>query len=309
MVIAIIAILVLLLLPAINAAREAARRNGCMSRLGQLGVALSNYHMGHEVFPPGTVDAAGPVANRRAGYHHSWLVKLLPYVEEQTTYSHVDKSKSVYHPNNTPVAKVVNVALFRCPSSWVDTHNTSGEAMSDYAACHHDVEGPIDADNNGVMYLNSAIRQRDVTDGLTKTIFVGEKISDPGSDMSWLSGTRGTLRNTGTPINMTGTNAPGAWSPLPEPPEYDPYSYDDQPPPDDDTQGDDEEPNEEDTEEEEDVSGALYVGGFGSFHITGALFLFGDGHVRMLPDSIDPNVYQQLGHRADGKLLGSLDDL
>jgi hypothetical protein len=150
-----------------------------------------------------------------------------------------------------------------------------------------------------------------VTDGLTKTIFVGEKVSDAVGDMSWLSGTRGTLRNTGTPINATGPNALGIWTPYTETPDYDPYAYPDAPPPDDADVDDPDvdEPSEEEANEEADVSGAFYVGGFGSEHSYGALFLFGDGHVKMLPDSIDPNVYQQLGHRADGKLRGSLDDL
>ena len=334
-VIAIIAILVLLLLPAINAAREAARRNGCMSRLGQLGVALSSYHLAHEVYPPGSIDDAGPAANIRQGYHHSWLVQLLPYLDEQSTYQNIDKSQSVYHANNTPVAKVVSVSLFTCPSYSGDSRNIADEALTNYAACHHDVEAPIDTENHGVMFLNSAIRQRDVTDGLAKTILVGEKVSEPGRDQSWLSGTRGTLRNTGSPLNMTGLYARARWVPMPDPdeawdpeaawdvwdedpdepprPQAVPFGYDeeaeDDPPVDGDPPAAGEEVEGEEKKPMPESGGPLYVGGFGSEHMQGALFLLGDGHVRFLPDAIDMDIYQQLGHRADGRLLASLDEL
>ena len=70
--------------------------------------------------------------------------------------------------------------------------------VSNYAGCYHDVESPIDVDNHGVMYLNSHISQKDVTDGTSHTIYVGEKLSDE-QDLGWMSGTRATLRNTGTP--------------------------------------------------------------------------------------------------------------
>ena len=71
---------------------------------------------------------------------------------------------------------------------------------SNYAGCHHDVEAPIDADNHGVLFLNSHISGDDIPDGAAHTIFIGEKIV-ADDDLGWMSGTRATLRNTGLRIN------------------------------------------------------------------------------------------------------------
>jgi prepilin-type processing-associated H-X9-DG protein len=134
--------------------------------------------------------------------------------------------------------------------------------MSNYAGCHHDLEAPIDADNHGVLFLNSRIARRDVTDGPAHTIYVGEKRVEP-DDLGWMSGTRATLRNTGTPINGAPPTAAAG----------------------------------------EAVVTDLAVGGFASCHAGGAHFLFGDGAVRFLSSEIDQTVLQHLGHRADGELL------
>jgi prepilin-type processing-associated H-X9-DG protein len=79
---------------------------------------------------------------------------------------------------------------------------------SNYAAVHHDFEAPINVNNNGVFFLNSRISQDDVKDGMRYTFFLGEKIL-VGGDLGWMSGTRATLRNTGSPINTTDSAARG----------------------------------------------------------------------------------------------------
>ncbi len=94
-VIAIIGILVALLLPAVQAAREAARRMSCMNNLGQLILAAQNYEMAFRTYPPGTVDEKGPIKNIPEGYHHNWISQLLPYMEQQVAYHHIDFSVSV----------------------------------------------------------------------------------------------------------------------------------------------------------------------------------------------------------------------
>jgi prepilin-type processing-associated H-X9-DG protein len=229
--------------------------------------------MAHGVYPPGTIDAKGPILNARAGFHHNWLIQILPYIEEGPVYKAIDHKQSVYHAKNKPV-RDLSLQLACCP-----TARTFG-SNCDYAACHHDVEAPIDATNNGVFFLNSRIRYDDV-------------------------------RNTGTPINGTpltpaqkvpgGSSAATTMPPGPKP--EDPLNI----------------PGLEEPKKEEDsgegkapAAGAaaapigpgnpLFVGGFGSYHVQGANVAFGDGHVRFLSAMTATGVLQQLGHRADGKL-------
>src|ERR1700693_4880192 len=94
-VIAIIAILVALLLPAVQQAREAARRTQCKNNLVQIGLALLNYEMAHECLPSGSVDPNRPIRNEAKGYHMSWMVQLLPYLDQSNTFQHFDFSVGV----------------------------------------------------------------------------------------------------------------------------------------------------------------------------------------------------------------------
>src|SRR5215831_18659498 len=91
-VIAIIGILVALLLPAVQAAREAARRTTCINNLTQLGLAVHNYEFQFETLPPGVTDVKGPIHNEPQGLHVSWIVKILPYMEELPLSRHFDQS-------------------------------------------------------------------------------------------------------------------------------------------------------------------------------------------------------------------------
>jgi prepilin-type N-terminal cleavage/methylation domain-containing protein len=273
-VIAIIGILIALLLPAIQACREAARRATCLNNLTQLGIALQHYQAAHEVLPPGTIDQKGPIRSVPKGYHMGWLVQLLPYVEEGVTFKNVDFSVGVYDQKNAPVRRL-GIALFRCPSYSGVRAAPPEEAIasvSNYAGCHHDVEAPIDQDNHGVLFLNSHVSSRDITDGTTHTIFLGEKLGG-GRDLGWMSGTCATLRNTGAPINTTGEDDGPGWDKAAEP------------------------------QAAGDQKAQLQVGGFASEHPAVSNFLFGDGAVRSLSKDTTPAVLQQLGHRADGKLL------
>jgi prepilin-type N-terminal cleavage/methylation domain-containing protein/prepilin-type processing-associated H-X9-DG protein len=284
-VIAVIGILIAMMLPAVQAAREAARRAQCANHLAQLGIALQNYEAACELLPPGSLNDAGPIRSRPedvagdepggrepAEYHMSWIVYLLPYLDEANTMKHIDFSVGVYHSRNRPVRQIP-IQLLRCPSDRSYTNLEVGP--SSYAACHHDVEAPIDADNHGVMFLNSAVGREDVSDGVAHTIYVGEK-PNTFDNAGWMSGTRATLRNTGWRINAykeergAGRGAAEGSEPAAAAAKQD---------------------------------AALVVGGFGSRHPSGANFLFGDGRVTFLAEVIDQDVYRQLGHRADGKLL------
>lgn len=266
-VIAMIGMLVAMLLPAVQAARSAARRLGCQNNAQQLLIAAHNYETAHTYYPQGVVSKALMVVEKEGEFHHSWVIPLLPYVEERNAHKSVDKKVSVYHPNNVKV-RSISIRVLNCPSA------PMAEGRSSYAAVHNDVEAPIQASNNGVFFLNSAIRYEDIQDGSTHTIFFGEKIVDQG-DLGWMSGTRATLRNMGTPINA---GLPAAGVPTFRP------SSEAWPP-------------------KRQTTFATKVGGFGSSHPQGAIFGFGDGHVSFISESISMDVYRALGNRADGQLI------
>src|SRR5579863_4777838 len=133
-VVAVIGTLVALLLPAIQASREMARRVMCTNNLLQLGIAVGNYASAHGVLPPGVVNETGPIHNLPPGYHHGWAVQLLPFLEQRSVYREFDFRRSVYEPANAS-ARDVHIATFLCPSDM--------RGLMNYAGCHHDVEAPI----------------------------------------------------------------------------------------------------------------------------------------------------------------------
>jgi prepilin-type processing-associated H-X9-DG protein len=295
-----------LLLPAVQAAREQARRSQCVNNLSQIGVALRNYESAHFVLPPGVVDANRPVRNKPEGYHMGWITQILPHLEQTVAYRHIDFSVGAYDKKNKAVREA-QIDMLSCPSEgrWGST------PLSNYAGCHHDVEAQIDEDNHGVFFLNSAVRSRRIPDGTSYTIFVGEKLAD-ARESTWLSGTMATLRNTGVPPNQTvvDQNWGNYWTKETEVEDYDSIFYPggggmeplslDPGEPEPELQPPEEEP---DPLPIPDAEWQMIVGGFGSQHPGVSNFLFGDGAVHPISEMIDLGVYQQLGHRADGKLL------
>lgn len=304
-VIAIIGILIALLLPAVQAAREAARRTQCANQLGQIILAVHNYELAHEVFPAGVVEAKGPILNQPTGYAIGWVARILPFLEEANAYRNLDFSAGAYTAKNRPVRRLT-IRTLCCPSA------VRGEARSSYAACHHDVEAPIDVGNNGTFFLNRFIRYDDILDGSSQTIFFGEKLTlQSDNDLGWLSGTRATLRNTGSPINAGRGGPPAGPAPWLVEPVEDSLTgaaaaeAADAPAEQTDTTAAAEDKGAAQGEAAAGpVNPALTaVGGFGSEHPGGVMFALGDGSVRFLSDSISLPIFQQLGHRADGKLL------
>lgn len=270
-VVAIIAILAGLLLPALISAREGARRNQCATNLMQLSIAIQNYESVHEVLPPGVINETGPIRNLPFGYHFGWLTQILPYLEQKNTYRHFDRRASVYSPINS-TARGIAIRSLLCPSD--SGSGIAGIAASSYAGCHDDAEVPIAANNRGVFFLNSKIRIDDISDGPRHTIFLGEK-RVATNDLGWASGTRATLRNTGNLLNAD-------WSPvatvLADP----------------------------DVESGSDAASPIVdpVGGFGSYHPGGANIAFGDGSIRFIRNTIHPRIFRSLANRADGELIG-----
>jgi prepilin-type N-terminal cleavage/methylation domain-containing protein/prepilin-type processing-associated H-X9-DG protein len=305
-VIAIIGILVALLLPAVQAAREAARRSACSHNIVQLIMAIHHYESTHQMYPPGTVNSTGPILNQLKGYHHGWIEQMMPYLEKEAIYHHIDGQVSVYHKNNMPV-RAIGLSWLQCPSS-----SQQVQYYSSYAGLHHNIESPIDVNQNGVFFLNSAVTQEDVSDGLGYTIFLGEKVLEMG-DLGWMSGTRAILRNTGEaingPINPQQTRA---WNAVPLlPPGVSQTPGDLGAAGDGDGFGFGEElvgPREV-RGERMIIGGAgprgapTFVGGFASSHPGGANFAMGDGSIRYMVETLSMSVYGKLGHRADGELV------
>ena len=258
-VIAIIGILVGLLLPAVQAAREAARRCQCSNNVGQLILAVHNHEFSFERFPSGTINAKGPIRSEPIGQHISWIVQILPFLEQRATFRGIDQSLGAYAVENVQARSQV-VRTLHCPSQ--NVASVDDVAQTTYAGCHHDVEAPIDVDNNGVFFLNSRVRFDDIDDGSSNTIFIGE-VADIDA-LGWMSGTRATLRNTGSIAGRTTRN--GAIPITPN-------------------------------------NSLLLVGGFSSSHTGGANFAFGDGSIRFLSQSISPVLFQKFGNRHDGLML------
>jgi len=188
-VIAIIGILVALLLPAVNSAREAARRVQCINNLKQLGLALLNYHDVNGVFPPGAV--------QRFDQHGTpsswcWSALILPYVEEPGAHDLIDFSVGYEDPLNDR-AEQTNIQLYHCPSAddnqFIRINNIGGGFEGNYSAIATAYRPNPNLGNDafpkfypnklyleqeGVIYLLSEIRLRQITDGTTQTLYVGE---------------------------------------------------------------------------------------------------------------------------------------
>jgi len=280
-VIAIIAVLVALLLPAVQSAREASRRAQCVNNLMQLALAVQNYESAHEALPPGVVNPTGPIVEQPKGYHFGWLTQILPYMEARTIYNHFNFKLGLYDTSNS-TTRTTLVRSFLCPSDIGSPRGALGVAMTNYAGNHHDVEAAIGANNMGVLFLNSAIRFEQVSDGTSQTIFIGEKLND-GLGLGWASGTRASLRNTGTNINLP-ASPPGSTARSVDSGVGEPGG-----------------PAGGDVVASDDA--LRFVGGYNSRHPGGANCAFGDGSVRFLKSSISPGVLRLLGNRADGEFI------
>ena len=190
-VIAIIGILVALLLPAVQMAREAARRMQCSNHMKQIGLALHNYHDTFKTFPPSATWGA-PVPGRRlqGAYHHTWLVKILPFVEQQVLYDTIDQRYRIW--GQPVVGKTVPV--LRCPSDgdFRKVEKTHGIAITNYsgsegyhwwpsaalsqgwwAGRRFRVTGPT-ADYSGLFTVTKTRKFADIKDGTSNTIVAAE---------------------------------------------------------------------------------------------------------------------------------------
>lgn len=278
-VIAIISVLVALLLPAVQQAREAARRIECKNNLMQIGLALQNYMMAHEVLPPGSQDVTGPITGvaSETAYHMGWIVQILPYLELGNMYNHVDFTRGVYTPENDPV-RLMSPAILKCSS---DNGKSTSVGFTNYFGVHHDVEAPISTDQNGVMFLNSSVRYDDIRDGSSYTIYVLEGVRDMRGSLGWTSGTFSSLRNGVIAVPATGAGQGTTYQ----------------------LHGILEAGNAESKLHSQ--APDLYVGGPSSRHVGGFQVVLGDGAVRFVSTNISPLLLRNLTHRADGEMIDS----
>jgi prepilin-type N-terminal cleavage/methylation domain-containing protein/prepilin-type processing-associated H-X9-DG protein len=205
-VIAIIAILIGLLLPAVQKVRSTAERLRCTNNLKQIGLALHTYHDQNGTFPPALTETTA--ARPKVEYPYiSWMARILPYVEQPAMYAQMQKDSAAQsNPwNPTPHKGLATVMhVYKCPSDdreYIATRAQDGITVAFTA--YLGVNGRNLNTNDGILYWNSAVKFLDVTDGTSNTVMVGER--PPSYDLVfgwWYAGagqydqTRG--RNTGS---------------------------------------------------------------------------------------------------------------
>ncbi len=193
-VIAIIGTLIALLLPAVQAAREAARRSQCMNNIRQMGLAMLNYETAYKVFPPSDVLAPSPTGGAPTSLGLSVHARLLPFVEEAALRSLVNFSAAYSHASND-AARTTRVAMFVCPSDGgenaISTPDpgapTSYHANQGSGVVWGIPSSPSDPNfalwpPNGVLIRNGGVKTADVTDGMSHTAAFAERIVGDGDN-------------------------------------------------------------------------------------------------------------------------------
>lgn len=209
--VSIIGTLVALLLPAVQSAREAARRTECANNLRQIGLALSSYHGAFATFPVGCRDDRG--------LQIAWSVPLLAFVEEQDVWRAFDPSAAYNSEKNRQAASTM-IPVYLCPSTAADGRrsgpttgdvNENGQwdpgddlAWTDFGGMFG-VGDPRLPLGNGVMIYDQAIAASQISDGLSRTILVGEDAGrDAAQHGTWADG-QNVFDQTG-PVGRTRNN-------------------------------------------------------------------------------------------------------
>jgi prepilin-type N-terminal cleavage/methylation domain-containing protein/prepilin-type processing-associated H-X9-DG protein len=290
-VIAIIAILIGLLVPAVQQVRESASRTQCANNLKQLGLAVHNYHDVYKRFPPAALGGDGEV---------SWAVLLLPYIEQTPLYRQWDLTLRYTYYRHPASVVGAQVSIYYCPSRRSPPQlSVSGDtrapwggspgALGDYAANGGNTSAVWDDPRNGdgvLLYADTTFGPNDtvagwrslssfqsVTDGLSNTLLFGEKHvpitafgQQTAGDNSIYNGD-----DIRTVVRIAGRQTPG---PIDRPFAASPTdSY---------------RPDER----------------FGSYHPGGCQFVLCDGSVRLIQNSIDIDTLTRLAVRNDGLPVG-----
>jgi len=216
-VIAIIAVLIALLLPAVQQAREAARRSQCKNNLKQIGLGFHNYHDVHGILPPAYIDSNAAMNTAVDSSDNlnglGWGTMLLPFLDQSPLYNQIGTQTTGFtrnweDPGNTGTPTTANaissaktiLQAFICPSDPMGGLNTdrSSFGKSNYMASAATTASG-DGAKNGMFYVSSNRRLRDVTDGTSNTLFVSERTTQNEANTSTNCG--------GSPCNWAG----GLW--------------------------------------------------------------------------------------------------
>jgi prepilin-type N-terminal cleavage/methylation domain-containing protein/prepilin-type processing-associated H-X9-DG protein len=316
-VIAIIGTLVGLLLPAVQAARESARQSSCQNNLKQIGLAMQNYHDARKSFPSGIVLSKEIVSQATAlgslhlwrwnGGSPAWSAMILPYSEQvdvynnlafgQTAFARSDTSATILTTTISSSSSAVSarpLPVYSCPSDVLKTSGLRANMGQSNYVGNYGVAGGFAGqqaaqlpNTSGVLFHGSAIGTKDITDGTSKTILVGEISSQQGMF---------------TPPN-TADQFAGVWPAVPSELKYDDFVL---------------RPCDAGHPINSQFSRSVLQNangtngdcdGFGSRHPGGAQFVMCDGSVQFLSENIQSatsplGAYQRLSHRADGLTLG-----
>jgi prepilin-type N-terminal cleavage/methylation domain-containing protein/prepilin-type processing-associated H-X9-DG protein len=281
-VIVIIAVLMALLLPAVQSARESARRSQCTNNLKQIGLALQNYESYRKYFPSGYVSQF-TTGGIDTGPGWGWAALLLPNLEESNVAGQINFKLAIEDPANTQ-GVTTPLPVFLCPSDnrepvWAamsETGNTKicDVAEAEYVAMFGTTEPGVDG--NGMFFRNSTVRIRDITDGTSQTIAVGERAEILG-EATWVGSVTGAYLMQ-DPDDNDGVGIfeqeHGSTMVLGQ-------------------SGEHKSPG--DPTGEPDM--------FLSMHPMGVNFLFADGHVSFLSNETDDMVFEALSTRAGGEVI------
>jgi len=294
-VIAIIGVLVGLLLPAVQQAREAARRMTCVNNLKQTGLAMHSYYDSNRQLPSGYISpgtsAADPSASETAkGY--AWGFVLLPYMEQSSLFDSIDQTREAVGTSNEAKAAEANLGGYRCPTDTApmsfSVNNGSGTVdlpTSNYVAVLGWNNVTTEAgQGNGVFFRNSDIQFRDIRDGLSTTICVGERkhihdFFDQGpyaANSTWYAAVPGVLRDAGMTMMPMMKEGPGSLV-LGHVGQSGMMSG--------------KTPNH-----------TNHIVHFSSSHFGGVAFLLCDGSTHIIRDNIDYQLFKAIGTRAGGEV-------
>ncbi len=182
-VIAIIGVLLALLLPAVQAVRESARRTTCSNNLRQIGLGLRHYNTNEGRFPPGAIEwrPFGNTTKRQL----AWSAFLLPYIEQGNLYATLDLSTPFDSPENAAGAAQV-LPIYVCPTNMRGTKLVEGRGPCDYGGMYGE---RITSPNNpakGIMLFDKAVTLAQIRDGASNTIIIAEDSGWP--DGQWING-------------------------------------------------------------------------------------------------------------------------